>query len=47
MPFKSKKQRAYLWANKPEIAKRWTEAYGSSPIKKSMPMKDKVKKRGM
>lgn len=24
MPFKSKKQRKYLYANKPEIAKRWT-----------------------
>ena len=23
MPFRSKKQRAYLYANKPEMAKRW------------------------
>jgi hypothetical protein len=31
MPFKSEKQRRYLWANEPEIAKNWTEEYGSSP----------------
>ena len=23
MPFQSEKQRRYLWANEPEIAKRW------------------------
>lgn len=25
MPFKSEKQRKYLWANHPEIAKRWAK----------------------
>jgi hypothetical protein len=30
MPFKSKDQRAYLWAKEPEIARRWTEKYGSA-----------------
>lgn len=25
MPFKSEKQRKYMWANHPEIAKRWTK----------------------
>ena len=34
MPFKSEKQRKYLWANEPEIAKDWTEEYGSTPVKK-------------
>ena len=29
MPFKSEKQRRYLWANEPEIAKDWTDTYGS------------------
>lgn len=24
MPFKSEKQRRYLWANEPEIASRWS-----------------------
>ena len=28
MPFKSSKQRAYLYANKPELAKEWTSKYG-------------------
>lgn len=34
MPFKSSKQRAWMWANKPDLAKRWTEKYGSKPRKK-------------
>jgi len=29
MPFKSEKQRRYLFANEPEIARDWTETYGS------------------
>jgi hypothetical protein len=29
VPFKSVKQRKYLWAKHPEIAKRWTAKYGS------------------
>ena len=29
MPFKSEKQRRYLWANEPEIARDWTNKYGS------------------
>lgn len=31
MPFRSEKQRRYLWAKHPEIAKEWTEKYGSKP----------------
>ena len=34
MPFKSEKQRKYMWAKEPAIAKRWTEKYGSKPTKK-------------
>ena len=30
---KSEKQKKYLWANHPKIAKKWTNKYGSSPIK--------------
>lgn len=33
MPFKSKKQRAWMYANEPAIAKRWSKKYGSK-IKK-------------
>ena len=29
MPFKSNKQRRYLWANEPEIAREWTDRYGA------------------
>ena len=29
MPFKSEAQRKYLWANVPEIARDWTDTYGS------------------
>jgi|TARA_R110002020_G_scaffold225204_1_gene435318 hypothetical protein len=34
MPFRSEKQRRYLWKKKPQIAKRWAKAYGSKPKKK-------------
>tara|TARA_R100001086_G_scaffold224925_1_gene143026 strand:- start:286 stop:525 length:240 start_codon:yes stop_codon:yes gene_type:complete len=37
MPFKSEKQRKYLFANKPEIAKRWTKEYATGGmIKKAI-----------
>jgi len=29
MPFQSDKQRRYLWANEPEIARDWTDRYGA------------------
>jgi len=29
VPFKSEKQRRYLWANEPEIARDWSDTYGS------------------
>ena len=35
MPFKSEKQRRYLWANEPEIARDWTDTYGSRIKKKN------------
>ena len=41
MPFKSEKQKRYMWAKEPEIAKRWTEKYGSKPKKKGGIMKKK------
>jgi hypothetical protein len=31
MPFKSAKQRRYLWKHHPELAKKWTKKYGSKP----------------
>ena len=35
MPFKSEKQRRYLWANEPEIARDWADTYGSRIQKKN------------
>ena len=41
MPFKSEKQRRYLWKNEPKIAREWTKAYGSKSVKN----KKKTKRR--
>ena len=34
MPFKSEKQRRYLWAKEPKIAEKWTAEHGSKIVKK-------------
>jgi len=34
MPFKSEKQRRYLFKKEPAIAKKWNKKYGSKPVKK-------------
>jgi len=34
MPFKSAKQRRYLWAKLPKLAKKWAKKYGSKIRKK-------------
>ena len=34
MPFRSEKQRKYLWANEPAIAKKWTAEHGNRIQKK-------------
>lgn len=44
MPFKSIRQRKYLWAKKPSMAKRWTKKYGSKVVK-SKAKKTKKKKK--
>lgn len=41
MPFKSKKQRAWMHANKPKMAKKWEE---HTPKDKALPVKVKKKK---
>jgi len=43
MPFKSERQRRYLYANKPTLAKRWTEKYGSE-VQPKKSRRKKVKK---
>lgn len=32
MPFKSEKQRRYLWMKEPKVAARWSRKYGSEPV---------------
>ncbi len=41
MPFKSESQRRYLWAEHPQIAKKWADEY---PGQKNLPKtsKDRV-----
>ena len=41
MPFQSEKQRKYLWANEPAIAREWTDKYGSR-VKKQLGGKNKI-----
>jgi len=43
MPFKSAKQRRYLWSQHPDIAKRWTAKYGSKIVKTKKKSKRKKK----
>lgn len=45
MPFKSPKQRKFLFANHPKIAKRWAAEAGGGPKPKQKP-KPKGKNRG-
>ena len=34
VPFKSEKQRRYLWKNEPSLARLWTERYGTKSVRK-------------
>ena len=34
MPYRSKKQRAFMHAKHPKIAKKWDEKYGGKIVKK-------------
>ena len=44
MPFKSEKQRRYLWKKHPKIAREWTKAYGSKPVGKKQKKTKRRKK---
>lgn len=43
MPFRSEKQRRYMWANHPKIAHRWSHEPGAR--NKGLPMYASKKKR--
>ena len=48
MPFKSEKQRRYLYKNEPAIAKKWTKKYGSKISKPQKRKEGKIMaKRGL
>lgn len=34
MPFRSEKQRRFMWMHHPEVAKKWVHKYGSTPVGK-------------
>jgi len=36
VPFRSEKQKKFLWLKHPDIAKRWTKEYGSEIVKKAV-----------
>lgn len=44
MPFRSEAQRRYLYAKEPEVAKRWTEKYGSKIVASKHPVARGIKK---
>ena len=44
MPFKSEKQRKFMYANKPDMAKKWSDEYKGKLLKK--PRKKKAEKKG-
>ncbi len=37
MPFVSERQRRFMWANHPNIARRWTQEHGSKPLSEMVP----------
>ena len=45
MPFKSKAQRSYMYANHPNIAKNWTRKHGAAIQKKKGSKLTKKSKR--
>ena len=45
MPFKSEKQRRWLWANEPDIAEKWSREYGSKPKARGKGPKGKSTRR--
>ena len=47
MPFKSEKQRKWMWANEPEIAQRWEEIYEEDMETKKNDTNAKMKKKDL
>ena len=47
VPFRSERQRRFLWARHPDIARRWTAEYGSKiePRKQAVANENRRRKR--
>jgi len=45
MPFKSEKQRRYMWANHPRLARKWTEEEKALRRREFIKRQKKRKKR--
>lgn len=45
MPFRSEKQRRYLWKFHPDVAQKWSEEWGSKPAPKKKKLKARIKKK--
>ncbi len=45
MPFRSVKQRKYMFAKHPEIAKKWVKKYGSKIVPKKKVKQGKSRRR--
>lgn len=45
MPFKSEKQRRYLWANEPKVARKWADE-AKKQKKAQVPKKKATKRKG-
>lgn len=46
MPYRSEKQRRWMHANKPGLAKKWDKKYGSRPKGNTRKRNRKKRKRG-
>jgi hypothetical protein len=45
MPFRSEKQRAFLWEKHPDVAEKWTDEYGSKIVPSKHPVAEAIKRR--
>jgi len=46
MPFKSERQRRFMWAKHPEVAKRWESEYPAGSLEEKVSKKRRTKKNG-
>lgn len=47
MPFESDAQRRYLWANNPELARKWSNEYGTTARQKKKKKKADMQRKAL